>query len=85
MKTLTKPPAWFWLIGLLGLLWNLLGVAAFVNDVPYAPAVIALDEGIRVLSHVVDCPPEELAIDLLVEAVFEEVTREVILPKFRRV
>ena len=29
----TRPPPWFWAISLLGLIWNLLGVGAFVNDV----------------------------------------------------
>ena len=28
-----KPPVWFWVVSALGLLWNLVGVAAFVNDV----------------------------------------------------
>ena len=28
-----NPPAWFWLVAGLGLLWNLAGVGAFVNEV----------------------------------------------------
>lgn len=59
--------------------------AAFATKVPYAPAVIELEEGIRLLSHVVDCPSEELAFEMPVEVVFEEVTDAVTLPKFRRV
>ncbi len=31
--TSVKPPPWFWLISVLGLLWNLIGLAAFINDV----------------------------------------------------
>ena len=27
-----KPPVWFWIVSVLGLLWNLAGVAAFVNE-----------------------------------------------------
>jgi hypothetical protein len=27
-----KPPPWFWLVSALGLAWNLIGVAAFIND-----------------------------------------------------
>ena len=30
---LARPPAWFWVISVIGLLWNLIGVAAFINDV----------------------------------------------------
>lgn len=57
---------------------------AFATRVPYAPAVIELDEGVRLLSEVVDCPPAELRIDLPVEVVFQEVAEGVTLPKFRR-
>jgi uncharacterized OB-fold protein len=57
---------------------------AFRSDVPFAPAVIELNEGVRLLSQVVDCPPEELQIDMPVEVTFEAVTPEITLPKFRR-
>ncbi|MAG34104.1 MAG: hypothetical protein CL908_24760 [Deltaproteobacteria bacterium] len=57
----------------------------FVDDTPYAPAVIELDEGVRMLSWIVDCPPEDLSAGMRVEVVFDEVTSEVTLPKFRRV
>lgn len=56
----------------------------FAERVPYAPAVIELDEGVRLLSEVIDCPPDELRIDLPVEVVFQEVAEGVTLPKFRR-
>jgi len=58
---------------------------AFKDDVPCAPAVIEMEEGVRVLSRVVDCPPEELEIGMAVEVVFEDVTDEVTLPRFQRV
>jgi hypothetical protein len=35
------------------------------------------------ISNVVDCPVGEIAIGMPVEVVFEDVTREVTLPKFR--
>lgn len=57
---------------------------AFDGDVPFAPTVVEFAEGVRLLSHVVDCPPDELLIDMPVEVVFEAVTDEVTLPKFRR-
>jgi len=57
---------------------------AFEEDVPFAPTVVELEEGVRLLSHVVDCSPDELAIGMPVEVEFEAVTTEVTLPKFRR-
>ena len=57
----------------------------FADEVPYAPAVIELDDGVRMVSWVVDCPPEELYSRMPVEVVFDDVTAEVTLPKFRRV
>lgn len=57
---------------------------AFAKDVPYAPAVVELEEGVRLLSHVVDCAPDALEIGLPVEVFFDAVTSEVTLPKFRR-
>jgi uncharacterized OB-fold protein len=43
-----------------------------------------MDEGVRLLSQVVDCPPDDLEIGMPVEVVFDDVTEEVTLPKFRR-
>lgn len=57
---------------------------AFAGAAPYAPVVVELEEGVRLLSEVVDCPPDELRIDMPVEIVFDAVTAEVTLPKFRR-
>jgi len=57
---------------------------AFVNDAPFAAVVVELEEGVRLLSHVVDCPPDALEIGLPVEVVFETTSDEVTLPKFRR-
>ena len=57
---------------------------AFQNDTPYAPVVIEMDEGVRLLSQVVDCAPDQLRIGMRVEVVFDAVTPESTLPKFRR-
>jgi len=56
---------------------------AFADSAPYAPVVVALDEGVRLLSQVVDCAPEALQIGMPVEVVFDDVTEEVTLPKFK--
>ena len=55
----------------------------FADAVPYAVVVVELEEGVRMLSNVVDCPVDQLAIGMPVEAVFEDVTPAVTLPKFR--
>ena len=57
---------------------------AFAQDVPLAAVVVELEEGVRLLTHVVDCPPDELAMEMPVEVVFDAVTPEITLPKFRR-
>ena len=55
----------------------------FAAEVPYAVVVIELDEGVRMLSNLVGCPTRDVRIGLPVEVVFDEVTPEVTLPKFR--
>ncbi len=55
----------------------------FAENLPYAPAMIELDEGIRMISWVIDCPPEKLSQGMPVEVVFEQATGEITLPKFK--
>jgi uncharacterized OB-fold protein len=57
----------------------------FEKDVPYNLALIELDEGVRMMSTIVDCPLEELSIGMAVEVVFDDVTSQVTLPKFRSI
>lgn len=56
---------------------------SFAQDVPYVFAIIELDEGVRLTSNIVGCKPEEVRIGMPVTAVFEEVTPEVTLVKFK--
>ncbi|MCB1696557.1 MAG: OB-fold domain-containing protein [Pseudomonadales bacterium] len=53
--------------------------------VPMAPVVVAMEEGVRLLGNMVDCPPEELKMDMPVKVVYEAVTDEVTLPRFSRI
>lgn len=55
----------------------------FEPDVPYTVALIDLDEGCRMLSNIVDVDPEDVRVGMPVEVVFEEITPEISLPKFR--
>jgi hypothetical protein len=55
----------------------------FAAEVPYAVVVIDLEEGGRILSNLVGCPVADITIGTPVEVVFDDVTPEVTLPKFR--
>lgn len=57
--------------------------AGFAADVPYNVAWVELEEGPRVTSNIIEAAPEDLRVGLPVEVVFERVTDEVTLPKFR--
>ena len=57
---------------------------AFAGEVPFAAVVVELEEGVRLLSHVIDCPLDQLEMDLPVEVVFDAVTDDITLPRFRR-
>jgi uncharacterized OB-fold protein len=66
--------------------WTLVARAmhpAFQQDTPYAAVVVELEEGVRMVSRVIDCPPEELEIDMPVSVTFER-SGEIALPVFRR-
>ena len=55
----------------------------FEDATPYAPVIVEMEEGVRLLSRVVDVAPEDLAIDMPVEVAFEVATDAVTLPVFR--
>lgn len=56
---------------------------AFANDAPYAVVVVQLEEGARLVTNLVDCQTEDIEIGMPVEVVFDDVTDETTLPKFR--
>ena len=57
--------------------------AAFRDDVPYVYAVVQLDEGPRLVSNIVQCDINALRVDMSLEAIFDDVTPEWTLVKFR--
>lgn len=61
--------------------------AAFKGDTPYVVALVELDEGCRMMSNVigVKADPEHVKIGMPVEVVYDRVTTETTLPKFRPV
>lgn len=56
---------------------------SFAEEVPYAVTLVELEEGPRVVSRIVDVEPKDLRMGLPVEVVFEAVTPEVTLPRFK--
>ena len=56
---------------------------AFQPESPHVYAIIQLAEGPRIPSNLVDCPIEDAKIDMPVEAVFDDVSDEYTLVKFR--
>ena len=57
----------------------------FRDELPYVMAYVELDEGPRVLTNIVNTPPDAVTIGLPVEVVFEDIDEDLAIPKFQRV
>lgn len=57
--------------------------SAFLADMPYVVAVVRLEEGVQMMTNIVGCDPGEVYCDMPVKVVFEKLTDEITLPKFR--
>lgn len=53
-------------------------------EVPYDVILVELEEGVRIVSNMVDCEPDAIYIGMPVELVIEQVFEDVALPKFKR-
>ena len=62
---------------------RIMSQSEFSEDVPYIVAVIDLQEGVRMMSNIVGCLPETVKCDMEVEVIFDDVTKEITLPKFK--
>lgn len=54
----------------------------FAGEMPYAVALVELDEGPRILSNIVNTDPEVVHCGMRVRVRFERATDEITLPKF---
>jgi uncharacterized OB-fold protein len=56
----------------------------FMDDIPYVPAIVELEEGPRMATQIVnvEADPSKISIDMEVKVVFESITDEISLPKF---
>jgi len=57
----------------------------FAAEIPYAVVIVKLEEGAKLLSNLVGIKPSEIKCGMAVEVVFERISDEVTLPKFRPV
>lgn len=57
--------------------------AAYQADAPYVIAHVTLEEGPRMISNLVDCAPGDVTVGMPVEVIFDDVTDEVTLYRFR--
>lgn len=57
--------------------------AAFAAKAPYVIAIVELDEGPHMTTNIVECAIEDVRIGMRVEAVYEGVTDEITMVKFR--
>jgi len=57
----------------------------FADELPYVVAMVELEEGPRMMSNLIDIEPnpEKVKIGMPVELVYDDVTEEITLPKFR--
>lgn len=57
---------------------------AFADDIPYPVVQVELEEGPRLTSSLVGVPNDAIKVGMPVEVVFDDVTPEISLPRFRR-
>ena len=55
---------------------------AFRDDIPFVTVIVELDEGPRMMSHLINCLPESVQIGMRVSVVFEDATEEFTLYRF---
>lgn len=58
------------------------GAPGFSEDVPYISALVELDEGVRMITNIIECDLDDIKCDMEVEVVFEQ-RNSVKLPLFK--
>src|SRR5437762_3529667 len=56
---------------------------AFSDHVPFVVALVELEEGVRMMSRIIDAPREQIAIGKAVQVTFEKWGEDLTLPYFR--
>jgi uncharacterized OB-fold protein len=55
---------------------------AYADEIPYNIAIVALEEGPRVWTNVVECPPGDVRVGMPVRVRYDDVTPELTLARF---
>jgi len=58
-------------------------VPAYRPDLPYAVAIVQLTEGPYYTTNIIGCPVDEIRIGMPVEVIFDDVTDQITLAKFK--
>ena len=58
---------------------------SFQDEIPYAVAVVDLEEGVRIISRIRNCPVDSISIGMEVSVFFERATDDIHLPFFEPV
>ena len=58
---------------------------AYKDDGAYVVALVETEEGVKMMTNIINCDPKEVYVGMDVEVVFDDVTSEVTLPKFQPV
>ena len=56
---------------------------AYKGEPPYVVALVETEEGVKMMTNIVDVDPHDVTVGMDVEVVFDDVTDEVTLPKFK--
>jgi hypothetical protein len=57
----------------------------YADDVPYVVALVELEEGVRMPTNIVGCKSDAIVAGMQVDVLFDRVTDDLVLPKFRPV
>lgn len=57
----------------------------FRESLPYVLAYVTLEEGVQMLTNIVDCAPDQVRVGMPVEVTFVDVNDELAVPMFRPV
>lgn len=56
---------------------------AFKEKTPYVLAIVELEEGIKMMSHLINCDLAQVDVDMEVEVVFDDVDEQISVPYFQ--
>ncbi|MFQ5835405.1 MAG: Zn-ribbon domain-containing OB-fold protein [bacterium] len=58
---------------------------AYKGEPPYVVALVETEEGVKMMTNIIECDPKDVYIGMEVEVLFDDVTPDVTLPKFKPV